>query len=188
MGYRYDDIPHDMKHLPPEEDCMLPEFRIRNGAILRIAFKCRYVLHNHDHPMYVYPHIAGDVALLRRENHNPYDKLEYATFPLEYSPIDLLSVEEDYDPNAQVVFEEDDGHIEVISAYIDPEETSIIRISMSVQYPEFIGEPIRKHFTVFVRSNSGDRIDAVCHGVVMVLPGKPYDFTEPQSEEPTVEG
>lgn len=176
MGYRYN-TPEKIEPNPPEEDYMLPEFQIRNGAILRIAFKCRYVLHNHDHPMYVYPHLAGDIALLRRENHAPYYKLSQAKFPLKYTPINLVN--EGYDPTAKVVFEEDDGHIQVIDASVDIEEPSIIRIAMNVQYPEFTGKPIKKHFTVFMKSYDEQRIDAVCHGVVAVLPGTPFDDIEP---------
>lgn len=180
MGYRYN-IPTDKNGEPPKPEDMLPRFEIRNGAILRIAFKCRYLLHNHEHPMYVYPHIAGDVALLRRENHRPYDRLSQAEFPVKSEPINLLSEEEQYQSNAYVMIEEDDGYITVDSAFIDGEEPSIIRIALNVQYPEFHDKPIEKRFTVFISSESRDRIDAICHGMIVVLPGKPFAYIETMS-------
>ena len=183
MGYRYN-IPVDVNQEPPSAEDMLPRFEIRNGAILRIAFKCYYAIHEHDHPLYVYPHIAGDVALCRDQNHHPYYSLSKVKSPMKYEPIDLLSRDEDYSPNASVLIEEDDGFITIDSAYIDSSESNMIRISMNVQYPEFHDEPIEKRFTVFVNSYDMTRIDAVCHGIIVVLPGTPFVTNSEEPETP----
>lgn len=178
MGYRYN-IPTDKNGEPPKPEDMLPRFEIRNGAILKIAFKCRYLLHNHDHPMYVYPHIAGDVALLRRENHRPYDKLSQAKFPIKSEPINLI--DEGYEIDAKVAFEDADEYL-TATGRIDTEEQNMIRIAVNAQYPEFSDKPIEKRFTVFIRKNRDDgitdSIDAVCHGIIVVLPGKPFNEGE----------
>ena len=174
MGYRYN-IPTDRNGEPPKPEDMLPRFEVRNGAILRIAFKCHYLLHTHDHPMYVYPHVAGDAALLRRENHQPYDRLSQAKLPVETKPIDL--VDENYNGVA-VTIEEDElaEYIDVTDAYIDTAEPNMIRISLKTSFPNFHDIPKEARFTVFIINDNQNAIDAVCHGILVILPGKPLEI------------
>ena len=61
-------------------------------------------------------------------------------------------------------------------AWIDPQDDWIVRLSVKADCPTFSDKPQDVRFTVFVKrpDTEHEQIDAVCHGILTVLPGSPY--------------
>jgi hypothetical protein len=161
MGYRYDDRP------PKPEDHLL-RLAVRNGAMLRAAFGCYYLKHHnpsrHDHAGWPNPHridricqAIGNAKLL---------KINEDCAVLE--EIDLPG--EGYDSIA-IEFEESDAvqYFTERSAYFDDEEPNVVRIAVRPNLPDFTDKPVDVRFTLFI--SNADTVDAVCHGMITILPG-----------------
>jgi hypothetical protein len=165
MGYRYCDKPNK-----PEDN--LKRFTVRNGAIMRMAFGCYYMLgHNpdlHDHIGWPNPD-HPDAICQERSN--------MRLFHLKHKDIELQEIhltEEGYDEVA-VSFEDEEKSANLeVRAWIDEEEDNIIRMMVGANFPTFSDKPVDLRFTVFVKKSDGSAIDAVCHGFITVLPGAPY--------------
>lgn len=168
MGYRFD------KKEP--RDIIQGVYDVRNGATMKIAFGCFYLKHHdkdlHDH--YGWPHSGhvdrscqqdpfDDPAPWVPEHMNrDFDKLE---------PIDLEG--EGYD-SVFVTF--DDQEIAEATTVVqepyavDPPEPNVIRLKVTPMLESFTGKPKETPFTVFAKNTESGVTDAICHGILKVLP------------------
>lgn len=157
---------------------MLRRFDVRNGAIMRVAFRCFYSKDGHD------PHYHDYVNWPAPNYHPgavcqmfpPRDVLRWrspnTSNPIQLDPINLL--EEGY--TVAAVSYEDEAlaqHLET-SASLDSECDGLIRMTVKANFPTFEDQPKDARFTLFIKKADGSAIDAVCHGIVTVLPGSPY--------------
>lgn len=187
MGYRYN-IPLDKNDEPIKPENMLLRFDVRNGAVMRVAFDCRYCTKDIDHPFWLFPRYPGDTAVARRSNGYPYYRWRDVRWPYENTPIDLTD-DNEFSPGAQVIIEfEDNAPVEAgyIKWYgmVDSEDTNIIRIGVKTNFPVFSDKPIENRFTVFICNPDNEYMsDAVCHGILVVLPGRAVTIIEPQEQE-----
>ena len=161
MGYRYDDKP------PKPEDHLL-RLAVRNGATLRAAFGCYYLKHHnpsrHDYAGWPNPHkidricqAVGSTKLLKiNEDNAVLEKINLS--------------EEGYD-TAIIEFEESDAvqYFSSNRAYFDSMEPNIVRIAVRPNLPDFTDKPVDVRFTLFI--SNVDTVDAVCHGMITILPG-----------------
>ena len=162
MGYRFNDKP------PKPEDNLI-RFAVRNGATAKIAFACYYLNgHNpkyHDYQGWPNP---DHPDMICQELGN------FKLFGLKEKTVEL-----------EVIHLEEEGYDEVAVAYEDSEyaqylvtnatlEDNIVRIKVMAKLPAFTDKPVDIRFTAFVRNSSESVIDAVCHGMLTILPGPIY--------------
>ena len=169
MGYRFSDN-------PPKPEDHLRRFTVRNGTIMRLAFGCFYLYgHNnkyHDHIGWPNPsspdHICQDTSNMRL--------YPFKNKTVSFDEIHLT--EEGYDE--AVVAYEDDENLQYLetTAFIDNDNDSVVRMNVAANLPSFEDKPVDLRFTLFVKKEDGSAIDAVCHGIVTVLPGAPYPTGE----------
>lgn len=165
MAYRFSDK-------PPKPEDHLHRFPVRNGAIMRLAFACYYMHgHNpdlHDHLGWPNPD-RPDAICQERSNMRLY-RMKHKD--IELQEIHLL--EEGYTEVA-VSFEDEELSQNVsVEAWIDEDDDNIIRMLVETNFPTFSDEPVDLRFTTFIKKGDGSAIDAVCHGMITVLPGSPY--------------
>lgn len=181
MAYRYDSNP------PKKPENMLQKFAVRNGATLKLAFRCYYFKpplghdpHYHDHINWPAPNYHGDACQMKP----PRDEFPYINGIIrrcdDLPPIHLL--DEGYQDVA-VTFEDADQASNItVESWIDEDDDNIVRVHMDTAFPTFSDKPIDLRFTVFVRKTYTDPAtnitrttkDAVAHCFVSVLPGAPY--------------
>lgn len=178
MAYRLDSTP------PRKPEDILPRFAVRNGATLKLAFRCYYHTpkethdpHYHDHKNWPAPNYhPGDICQM----HPPRDIPKFFCHPQmrtmhDFTEIHLL--EEGYH-DVVMTFEdtEQDDYLDV-TGWIDEEDDNIVRFHINTDFPNFSDKPIDLRFTVFVKKVADDVVtkDAVCHGIITVLPGHPYE-------------
>lgn len=165
MGYRFDDN-------PPKPEDHLHRFPIRNGATARIAFACYYLQgHNpkmHDHIGWPNPDSPDHICQIQ-SNFKLYGLNEKT---IDFQDIHLI--DEGYTDAAIKFDDQDNAQYVDASAWIDPNDDNIVRIKVDTNFPVFEDKPIDMRFTVFVRNDYTDTTDAVCHGMLTVLPGSPY--------------
>jgi len=161
-------------HTPPDPEKMIPRFPVRNGAIMNLAFGCFYGnIHDvqmHDHMGWPNPNNPDWICQVDNEWKAIPEKL--GRYKWLKSPIDLI--DEGYSYTAEVTFEDDElaSGLEA-EAYIDAGTTNIVRMSVATNYEAFSDEPKEVKFTLFVKKTDSTAIDAVCHGIIVVLPGAP---------------
>lgn len=177
MGYRYN-IPLDKNDEPIKPEDTLLRFDVRNGAVMNLALDCRYCTKDIDHPFWLFPRYPGDTAVARRSNGYPYYKWRDVRWPYDNTPINFYSEER---TRVEVVFDEeiDPDYIDAFGR-IEEDTPSIVRVRIKTNFPSFSDKPIEKRFTVFVSDTEGYNIDAVVHGILVILPGSPF----PQGETP----
>ena len=91
--------------------------------------------------------------------------------PVTTTPIHLLA--EDY-TDVEITYEEADLAEHLTSeVYVDPSNDSIVRLKVLANFPTFVDAPKEIHFTVFIKKPNGIDVDALCHGILVVLPGSP---------------
>lgn len=176
MAYRLDNTP------PPKPENFLPKFAVRNGATLRVALGCYYLTEGHDphfHDYINWPapnYHPGAVCQMTPIRNLPRRIRNLADFrAVEMERIHLL--EEGY-TNVTLKFDDSDfaSHVANISCEIDPDDDYIIRMTLSARFDLFEDKPKESRFTLFACRPSDDRHDAVCRGVVSVLPGPPCNY------------
>ncbi len=166
MGYRTCDK-------PPKPEDHLHRFTVRNGATTKIALACYYIKgHNpklHDYIGWPNPD-RPDMICQELNNFRLYGLKEKT---VDFKEIHLL--DEGYNVDAVIKFDDQEKaqYVEA-SALIDEENDNIVRVKVDTNFPMFEDKPIDMRFTVFVRNNATDMTDAVCHGMLTVLPGSPY--------------
>lgn len=172
MGYRTLDK-------PPKPEDMLRRFDVRNGAIMRIAFACYYAEkghnpHYHDYKNWpTWNYHPGAICQMMP----PRTPFKWMPWPLnrkslKLTPIDLA--EEGY-TDFVVSYEDEElaSNLDT-TAWLDEEDTSIVRMSVNAHFPTFSDKPKEARFTIFAKKQDGTAIDAICHGIVTILPGSPY--------------
>lgn len=166
MGYRFSDK-------PPKPEDHLRRFDVRNGAIMRMAFMCYYahVGHDprlHDHMGWPGPQHPDDICQMLPGYMHPW--INKNKMPVSFEPIDLI--EEGY-TNA-IVSLEDDSYGDDLTAEASIGTDNVIRMKVNANLPTFSDEPIEVRFTLFITKEDPDEAtDAVCHGIIVVLPGSP---------------
>lgn len=175
MGYRTLDKP-----VKPED--MLPRFEVRNGAIMRVAFGCFYLRRGHDPNYHDYKNWPapnfhpGAICQMMP----PRSEMRWRNDPVTGQPVGVDPIhltDEGYDI-VSIAF--DDADIEQYldySAWIDEEDDNIVRIKVKTNLPLFEDKPKETRFTLFVSKPEEEAIDAVCHGIMTILPGSPYQQT-----------
>ena len=167
MSYRFDDR-------PPKPEDHLPKFDVRHGAIMRLAFGVYYTkLHNrwfHRHKGWPSPDHPDRICQVGW----PYSYVSgtRGKYAFLNDPIDLI--EEGY-TKARVKFEDPNASDYLTAqAWIDTETPNIVRMSVKSNGEVFSDKPKDFRFTLFI-SNPGDTaVDAVCHGMITVLPGRSF--------------
>lgn len=165
MGYRFCDN-------PPKPEDHLHRFTVRNGASIKIAFACYYLHgHNpkmHDHIGWPRPDMPDHICQIV-SNFKLYGMKDKT---IDFQDIHLL--DEGY-TDVSIVFDDSDKaqYIDATVA-IDEDDDNIVRVKIDTFFPTFEDKPVDMRFTVFVRNNATDMTDAVCHGMLTVLPGSPY--------------
>ena len=169
MGYRTIDT-------PPKPENMLRRFAVRNGAIAHIAFGCYYLgighdPHYHDHLNWPAPNYhPGDICQM----FPPRDHMRWRKpgLPTDMEQIHLS--EEGYD-QVVVSYEDNDNAAHLITeAWIDEEDDYIVRMKVEANFDTFSDKPVDTRFTIFAGKSDGSARDAVCHGILTVLPGGAY--------------
>lgn len=174
MGYRKNDI-------PPKPEDMLRKFDVRNGAIMNVAFGCYYLTEEHDphyHDYINWPsadYHPGPICQMYPPRTPPRDwPHEHPPIPLPatFTPIHLI--DEGY-TIASVEYEDDELAQNLITeAWIDTDTDYIVRMKVRANFSTFSDKPKDVRFTIFVAKEDNTAIDAICHGIVTVLPGKSY--------------
>lgn len=153
---------------------MLPRFYVRNGATLNIAFGCYYLAEHdrweHDHIGWPNPDNPDRICqILGSKFFN--DRGQHAIIGEE---IDLI--DEGY-TTATVTFEDAELAENLDwTAEIDEDNPYIVHLKADTNFDTFTGDPKELHFTLFVYG-TGTTIDAVCHGIIVVMPGAPIGAT-----------
>ena len=162
MGYRFPDN-------PPKPEDRLMRFDVRNGAIMRVTFGCYYSdIHNrpmHDHLGWPEPRHPDRICQVLP---NPLNRHLKNKRVIEFDPIHLA--EEGY-TEAVVTYEDSNlaEHLQT-TAWIDD---YLVKMKVHADFDTFSDKPIDARFTIFIKDENGSVIDAVCHGIVTVLPGSP---------------
>lgn len=166
MGYRMQNIPKD--------DMPQRIFDVRNGATMKAAFACYYYRNHdtklHDHIGWPRPGHPDESCQMFVEP-APWIPSHIAIEPHDLEEIHLT--EEGY-TGATIIFEDSTiGNAATATVQIDSEQDHIINLTVTVNLPTFTDEPKETGFTIFAIKNASTR-DAVCHGVLRVLPGSQY--------------
>lgn len=171
MGYRTLDK-------PPKPEDLLRRFDVRNGAIMHVTFGCYYSKNGHDPHYHDYinwpaPDYHPGLPCQMHPPRSPFRWLQPITGnPIQLDPIDL--VDEGYN-EATVVYDDPDiAQYLDTDAEIDADDQNLIRMNVKASLPTFEDQPKEARFTLFIKRSDGLAIDAVCHGIVVVLPGSPY--------------
>ena len=140
----------DDKPAKPED--ALRRFIVRNGASLRISFGCWY--------------------LEKRPVHKPPSESDLTPIELENEGYDQFAIS----------FEEGEEATDHMMCEIGIDESqggNVIALRIVTNFPTFHDKPKDFRFTVFARQ-SGNHVmtDAICHGIITVLPGSPYPNEE----------
>lgn len=172
MGYRTVDK-------PPKPEDLLRRFDVRNGAIMRMTFGCFYSKnghdpHYHDHVNWPAPNYhPGPICQMKppRDVFRWFEGNQLTGHPVQLDPIHLF--EEGY--SEAVVSYEDPEMAQYLdtTALIDSQDDNLVRVSVHANFPTFSDKPKEARFTLFIKKYNGTAIDAVCHGIVTVLPGSP---------------
>jgi len=175
MAYR---IPENMK--PPAPEDALLRFSVRNGATMRMTFGCYYRGKGHD------PHYHDYINWPSHDYHPgpicqmlpPRDDMFWRDGrygPIHLDPIHLA--EEEY-TQLFIEFENEDvAQYLTAELSFNEEEDNYINVKIDASMPFFQGDPQETRFTLFIRKTDDSVTDAVCHGIVSVLPGAPVSET-----------
>lgn len=169
MGYRLEEKPFN-----PEDH--LHRFCVRNGTIGKMAFGCYYLVEHdyklHDHIGWPDPDKPDRICqIVSSPVSNPIFLTKNGIVN-NLEEIHLL--DEGYD-TAAITFEDDEiEYYTSIEAYIDEEDDYIVHLNVKAEFPSFSNNPKDYKFTLFVKKSDGTAIDAVCHAVLSILPGSPY--------------
>lgn len=179
MGYRFNNN-------PPKPEDLLKRFDVRNGAIMRAAFECYYAKEGHDTQMHdhlgwPYPGHPDDICQMPQyPNEHPRNHK-----PTVFEPIKLI--DEGY-TDAYVAFEDNDAMASFeATAWIDEENQNIVRMKVHPSLTTFTDKPKDFKFTLFIKKSDNSSIDAVCYGIISVLPGRPDAETDVE-EMPIIDG
>lgn len=176
MGYRLTD-----KEFNPED--YLPRFYVRNGAQIQIVLNCYYYTPEGMPPAFYYrdPH-HEPVAWndFYPEPWKPQPKFpDMAHLPEDFTEIDLVA--EGYTGGVTVSWDDEDElydtsrqtyNIGTITRIID-DDPNVVSCKVSTNFATLEEEKELK-FTIFVK-NENTYNDAVCRGILVVLPGPPCD-------------
>lgn len=164
MGYRYCDKPFD-----PEDH--LPVYVVRNGAILRMSFACYYLnAHDskrHDHEGWPNPDNPDHICQIT-------SNMKFFAYPDRTANLDEINLTEEGYNVVSVVFDDGTAYDADTTATIDSVDPNIIHVTHATNVPlsSFVNnKPIDRKFTLFVRNQTNT--DAVCRGIIRVLPGPP---------------
>ena len=170
MGYRFDDN-------PPKPEDMLKRFDVRNGAKMRLAFGCYYAHMGHDPKLHDHlgwpsPGHKDDMCQMLPAYASPW-AMKKGRFerPISFDPINLK--DEGY-TEAYVSVEDEEIAADLdINAWIDDDDESIVRMTVLANLPTFSDKPKTARFTLFIKKPDNLAVDAVCHGIITILPGSP---------------
>lgn len=165
MGYRFSDKPNKF----PQRI-----FDVRNGATLKISFGCYYYRYHdvkyHDYMGWPNPtkpdmiHQPGSF-----DDPAPWMPDHHVFTEKELEPIHLL--EEGY-TQFSIAFDDPDIEANTITAIdIDIDEDHVIRVRITVNLPTFTDKFKETGFTVFASKEDGFTNDAICYGIMKILPG-----------------
>ena len=92
-------------------------------------------------------------------------------------PVNLEQIhltEEGYTDVAISIDDDDIAQYLTTEVSIDNVDDYIIRLKVRANLPLFEDKPKETRFTVFVKKSDDSAVDAVCHGIITILPGSPY--------------
>lgn len=168
MGYRTIDPP-----AKPEN--MLHRFAVRNGALMRIAFGCYYFSRGHDpryHDYMNWPapdYHPGEICQMDPPRSPLWHRNPKPGMPTQLEPIHLI--EEGYS-EIIVTYEDSTSAASLTTtASIDDVDDYIVRMSVFANFTTFSDKPKDLRFTIFAKKSDNSACDAICHGIVTVLPG-----------------
>lgn len=172
MAYRLKSTP------PPKPENMLPRYFVRNGATLDLAFRCYYF----DPKLWHDPSYHDYINWPAPNYHGPACQMDTPRYPVPWAYKSARRVSGDQEPihfteegyaEVVVIFEDIEAASHVTaSAVIDEEDDHIVMAHFDTFYPSFSDKPKELRFTLFI-VRDGAR-DAVCHGILVILPGAPY--------------
>lgn len=187
MGYRYN-IPVDENGEPPKPEDHLMRFDVRNGAVMKLTLDCRYCTKDIDHPFWIWPRYPGDSAVARKSDGYPWYKFRDIRWPYENTPI-ILNSDEEFGDSAYVgIMFEDNAPLDAEyihwRGWVDPDTPNLIKILVKTDFPVFEDKPIENNFTIFIaRRDDEYMVDAVLHGTLVILPGRPLIITDTAEQE-----
>ena len=141
---------------------------------MRMAFGCYYAHTGHDQKLHDHigwpnPEHPDAICQMLPGYKHPWTVRKVG--PVSFEPINLLN--EGYD-EAYVTYEDEDAYdVLDTQAWIDDDDDCIVRMSVLANLPSFSDKPKDFRFTLFIKKQDDSAIDAVCHGIVTVLPGSP---------------
>ena len=168
MAYR-NDIPP-----APDPDDLLPRFFVRNGATMKVTFGCYYAGRGHDPHTHDYMNwpAANAVPEGACQMVPPRDMVRWsdglvAGSPAHLEPIHLL--EEGFNDLATIFDDEDyQSAFDPATDFSEMQDNYIV-LTLWANIASFTGKPKEFKFTVY--ASSQDKIDAVCRGILVILPG-----------------
>lgn len=173
MGFRYNTTP------PPKPEDHLRRFAVRNGAIMRVSFGCYYFSRGHDpryHDYINWPapnYHPGEICQMDPPRSiAPWMRNPKPGMPIQLDAIHLT--EEGYTDIAVSYEDSDNAAYLTTEAWIDEDDDYIVHMKVNANFATFSDKPKDLRFTVFAKKSDGSAIDAICHGIVTVLPGSPY--------------
>lgn len=177
MAYRI-----NKKPIKPEDK--LRRFTVRNGATIDVLFPCYYYQpveghdpHYHDFIGWPSPSTPGDACQM----YPPRDRYRWNRHPLMRNGEDLTPIHlrlEGYDEAVVTFSDQDIAEFVAATAWIDEDDDYLIRFHVNANLATFSDKPLDTWFTIFIKRNDGNMEykDVVCHGILTVLPGSPYDI------------
>lgn len=166
MAYRTNDIKTDI----PQR-----VFDVRNGATLKVSLAC-YYFHSHDanlHDHIGWPSPGHPDSICQEHVIEPAPWLP-SHIQIEEGNLEQIHLIGEGYVNASVKIEDETiADACTANAYIDPDADNVVKLNITVNLPTFTDKPKETGFTVFATKNDGIR-DAVCHGIMKVLPGSQY--------------
>lgn len=166
MAYRMNEIPHDI----PQR-----VFDVRNGATLKVSLACFYY-HEHDNDLHDHigwPSPDHPDAICQEHVIEPAPWIPNHIRIEEGNLVPIYLIEEGYTGASVKIEDETIAAASTSTVFIDQEQENIVKMNITVNLPTFTDKPKETGFTVFATKDDGIR-DAVCHGIMKVLPGSQY--------------
>lgn len=170
MGYRFSDKP-----INPEDT--LPRFEVRNGATIHMEFDCYYwtpesmnaefYFRDPHHPPVPYSHFYP-------EPWKPQpDFADLRHLPVDFTEIDLQG--EGYN-KLSIVFDDSTiaSKLSSVIGFDTGDDVNTVHCSVTANLDKFEDEQKETRFTVFAKGSGNNMQDALCRGILVILPGPPY--------------
>ena len=176
MAYRLNE------HKPSPED-FIPRYHVQNGATIQLFFDCYYYMPDNAHDPRYHDFInwpspnyhPGPICQMKPPRDIPVGRPPFMYVGEDTMvPIDF---EEEEFSNPSVRW--NDATDITSAAYIDNEfSNNTVKVNITANLPTFEKDPVERKFTVFMErpdQNGGTAVDAVVHGILIILPGVKYN-------------